>query len=62
MLRDYSLVLLVLPVVAAVVGATMILSKSETGLRIVCQLGWLVAILLICFGILAWEVSWIPVL
>jgi hypothetical protein len=60
MLRDYSLFTLLLPLLIIIAGVIMILAQMETGMTIVCQSGWLLAIALICFAIVAWEVPFIP--
>lgn len=61
MLRDYSLFTLVLPLLVAVLGIIMIVTKMDTGMSIVCQSGWLLALTLICLAIVAWEVPFIPI-
>ena len=50
----------VIPLVVIGVGSIMIATKRQTGVVIVCQLAWLVALGLICITLVAWQVSFIP--
>lgn len=61
-LRDYSHVGLFLPLIVMVLGSVMIVKKSPTGVAIVCQCGWLLTLGLICFTLVAWQISLIPMM
>jgi len=62
MLRDSSHVGPCLPLIVIVLGSVMIVKKSPTGVAIVCQCGWLLAFGLVCFTLVAWQISFIPLL
>lgn len=60
LLWNYSLFALVLPLLVAVAGVVTIAKNMELGTSIVCHSGWLLAMALICFTIVAWNVNFIP--
>lgn len=60
MLLAHSLLTLFLPLLILLAGVIMIVTRMETGMSIVCQSGWVLALALMCFTIVAWEVSFIP--
>ncbi len=53
---------LIAPVFTAVLSASLLWMNRTTGLRILCQLSWLLALSLVCFVIVAWEFAYLPVI
>ena len=50
-----------IPVVTLCAGWVLMRRNRQVWLQALCQLGWLIALALICFAILASEIAYIPV-